>query len=215
MNYTALIVAAGSGSRVGLGYNKLLYKLKNGKTILEETVQTFLKDIRCTQVIIAANSDDMHTFTSLFTSGKVVFVRGGETRQESVYNGLKAVKEDHILIHDGARPWISRDCIDRLIHALSQYKACLLMVPVKDTIKVVKDGIVEKTLDRSQLRSAQTPQAFETSLIFQAYRKAQKEGIQATDDAQLVELCTNEKVREVMGSYENEKVTVIEDLEGK
>lgn len=215
MKYTALIVAAGSGSRVGLGYNKLLYKFENGNTILEETIQIFMKDARCQQVVVVSSGEDMEVFTNLCTAGKVVFVLGGETRQQSVYNGLKAVKEDFVLIHDGARPWLSKECIDRILDTLETNPACLLTVPVKDTIKEVKDGYVVQTLKRSDLKQAQTPQAFETSVILNSYCKAMKQGIEATDDAQVCELCSDVRVKEVEGCYENIKVTTIEDLKGK
>lgn len=215
MDYTALVVAAGSGSRVGLGYNKLLYKFENGRTILEETVSIFLKDNRCKQIIVVSSSDDMETFTKLCSCGKVVFVLGGETRQQSVYNGLKAVKEDVVLIHDGARPWLPKECIDRILTTIQEHPACLLCVPVKDTIKEVKGDYVVQTYQRADLKQAQTPQAFDTNLIIHAYEKAMKQGISATDDAQIVELCSDVLVRAVEGSYENIKVTTMEDLVGK
>lgn len=215
MEYTALVVAAGSGRRVGLGYNKLLYKFENGKTILEETVQIFMKDERCKQIIVVSSGDDMETFTKLCSAGNVVFVLGGATRQQSVYNGLKAVKEDYVLIHDGARPWLSIACIDRVLEALQTEDACLLCVPVKDTIKEIKDGYVVQTHKRSDLKQAQTPQAFLTSLILAAYKKAMTQAIMATDDAQIVELCTDVSVKAVEGSYENIKVTTMNDIQGK
>lgn len=215
MEYTALIVAAGSGSRVGLGYNKLLYKFEDGRTILEQTVSIFMEDQRCKQIIVVSSSDDMETFTKLCSCGKVVFVLGGATRQQSVYNGLKAVKEDVVLIHDGARPWLPIDCIDRILDTLQEHPACLLCVPVKDTIKEVKGGYVLQTYHRDDLKQAQTPQAFDTNLIINCYEKAMKQGMSATDDAQIVELCSDIRVRAVAGSYENIKVTTMEDLAGK
>lgn len=215
MNYTALIVAAGSGSRMGLGYNKLLYRLENGNTILEETLHVFQKDERCSQLVVVVSKEDMELFMKLCAGGNVVFVAGGATRQESVYHGLLAVREDHVLIHDGARPWLSLSCIDRIIDTLYEHKACLLMVPVKDTMKVIEDGRVKETLNRSVLWQAQTPQAFDTHLILSCYRKAMMQGIQATDDTQIVEKCSEEAVVVVEGSYENVKVTTIEDIKHK
>lgn len=215
MDYTALVVAAGSGSRVGLGYNKLLYKFENGRTILEETVSIFMKDDRCKQIVVVSSSDDMEIFTKLCSCGKVVFVLGGATRQQSVYNGLKAVKEDAVLIHDGARPWLPTECIDRILDTLNEHPACLLCVPVKDTIKEVKGDYVKQTYRRDDLKQAQTPQAFDTNLIIHCYEKAMKQGISATDDAQVVELCSDIQVRAVEGSYENSKVTTMEDLSGR
>lgn len=215
MEYSALIVAAGSGSRMGLGYNKMLYKFQNGKTILETTVGIFQKDSRCKQIIVVGSDADLHTYMSLLNGGNIVFVLGGDTRQESVFHGLLAVSQDHVLIHDGARPWLSIECLDRLCDTLEHHSACLLMVPVKDTIKQVEDGMVQQTLKRSMLWQAQTPQAFETKLILQCHKKAQHDHIEATDDAQLVEACGEAPVYVVEGSYENLKVTTIEDIEGR
>ncbi len=215
MKYTALIVAAGSGSRVGLGYNKMLYTLKNGNTILEETVQIFQKDDRCTQIIVTARKEDMQEYVRLIAKGKVLLVAGGETRQQSVYNGLLAVKEDYVLIHDGARPWVPVSCIQKLLDTLREHQACLLMVHVKDTVKEVVHGVVKNTLKREQLRLAQTPQAFHTGLVLKSYQRAKKDGFEASDDAQVVEHYSDEPVIVVEGSYENIKVTTIEDLQGR
>lgn len=215
MEYTALVVAAGTGTRMELGYNKMLYRLMNGKTILETTIDVFLHDPRCTQIVVTANDEDMHVYTELVSCGKVVFVKGGKTRQDSVYNGLKAVKEDYVLIHDGARPWVSMECLNRMIKVLPSAKACLLMVPAKDTVKQVEDDVVVQTIPRETLWLAQTPQAFETNLILKSYRMAKKQHIVATDDAQIVELCSDVKVKLVMGSYENIKVTTIDDVKNK
>lgn len=215
MEYTALIVAAGTGTRMGLGYNKMLFKLMDGRTIIETTVDIFLHDPRCTQVIIAANEQDIHAYTQLFSCGKVMFVRGGKTRQESVYNGLRAVKEEYVLIHDGARPWLPMDCVNQIIKTLSLHPACLLTIPLKDTVKQMKGDEVVHTLDRETLRLAQTPQAFQTNLILKSYRKAIKNHINATDDAQIIETCSDVKVKEIMGSYENMKVTTMEDVKNR
>lgn len=215
MEYTALIVAAGSGSRMGLGYNKMLFKLKNGHTILEETLQTFKEDKRCHQIIVVASPEDLEIFMQLCAGGNVVFVQGGATRQDSVYHGLKAVMCEYVLIHDGARPWLTLDCIDRIVECLQEHDACLLMMPVKDTIKVVEDGKVVSTPQRSTLYQAQTPQAFRSCEILKAYQQAYQKHLQATDDAQIMELCGAHEVYVVEGSYENMKVTTKEDIVGK
>lgn len=215
MEYSVVIVAAGSGSRMGLGYNKMLFQLKNGHTILEETVSKFYDDKRCKQVIVVASDYDLETFQTLFKDKNIEFTKGGKTRQDSVYQGLKKVKQDYVFIHDGARPWISKDCINRIVEVLETKEACLLMMPVKDTIKVVEDGKVINTPKRSTLYLAQTPQAFATKKIIKAYDRAYEKGIQATDDAQIMELCGDCEVYMVEGSYENMKVTTKEDIEGK
>lgn len=215
MEYSVVIVAAGSGSRMGLGYNKMLFQLKNGHTILEETVLKFYDDKRCKQVIVVASDYDLETFQTLFKDKNIEFTQGGKTRQDSVYQGLKKVKQEYVFIHDGARPWISKDCINRIVEVLETKEACLLMMPVKDTIKVVEDGKVINTPKRSTLYLAQTPQAFVTKKIIKAYDRAYEKGIQATDDAQIMELCGDCEVYMVEGSYENMKVTTKEDIEGK
>ncbi len=215
MEYSVVIVAAGSGSRMGLGYNKMLFQLKNGHTILEETVLKFYDDKRCKQVIVVASDYDLETFQTLFKDKNIEFTKGGKTRQDSVYQGLKKVRQNYVFIHDGARPWISKDCINRIVKVLETKEACLLMMPVKDTIKVVEDGKVINTPKRSTLYLAQTPQAFVTKKIIKAYDRAYEKGIQATDDAQIMELCGDCEVYMVEGSYENMKVTTKEDIEGK
>lgn len=215
MEYSVVIVAAGTGSRMGLGYNKLLFQLKNGNTILEETVSKFYDDSRCKQIIVVASDYDLETFQKLLKDRPVEFAIGGSTRQDSVYEGLKKVKQEYVFIHDGARPWIHKDCIDRIVETLKTKDACLLMMPVKDTIKVVENGKIVNTPQRSTLYLAQTPQAFVTKKIIKAYELAYERGIQATDDAQIMELCGDCEVYMVEGSYENKKVTTKEDIEGK
>lgn len=216
MNYAALIVAAGSGERMGLGYNKLLYRLNSGNTVLEKTLDVFLRDERCAQLVLVINESDKESIACMVTDPRVELVNGGKTRQDSVYHGLQAIRKDKVLIHDGARPWLSKACLDRIVSAVEQYPACLLGVAVKDTIKQVDEaGFVVTTHERSLLWQAQTPQAFDTRLILSCYEKALEKGITATDDAQLVELCANAAVRMIEGSYENRKVTTREDLYGK
>lgn len=212
MNYTALIVAAGSGSRMGLGYNKLLYPLSEQQTVIEKTASIFIRDQRCKQIIIVTSEADTEQMKQLFQGSDITFVLGGKTRQESVYNGLQQVKEAVVLIHDGARPWLSLSCIDDLLACLKKHRACLLCVPVKDTIKRVQNGVISQTYPRAELMQAQTPQAFHLNVIKAAYEKAMLQNIGATDDAQIVELFTEVKVHVVEGSYENRKITTKEDL---
>lgn len=213
MKYSALIVAAGKGTRMGLGYNKMFYTLRRyGMTVLEKTTSVFLQDPRCAQIVIVTNQSDMSKIVLNHEHQNIVHVNGGATRQESVFQGLMAVSQDIVLIHDGARPWIDQDSIDRLMEAMKHEKAAILAVKMKDTIKVVKDGYVEKTVDREQLVNVQTPQAFETSLIIKAYLKIFNKNILVFDDAQAVELATDTKVKIVQGSYLNNKITTIDDV---
>lgn len=213
MKYAAVIVAAGSGSRMGLGYNKMLFQLKSGEVILEKTISVFLNDPACEQLIVVHSEEDHDAFVPYCQNERIIMTVGGASRQESVSNGLKLVNSDYVLIHDGARPWLSKQNIDDILTMLQKQDACLLMVPVKDTIKVVKDGVVIDTPARESLYQAQTPQAFKTSLIQTAHQIAKEQNVEATDDAMLVELCTGTKVYMVLGSYENKKVTTIDDVQ--
>ena len=215
MQYSALVLAAGNGSRMKLGYNKIFYELSDGRTVLDHALEIFREDERCKQIVLVCNANDVVRISSQYVSGKVVVVLGGKTRQESVYNGLKAVHEDNVLIHDGARPWGSQNSLTPLLDALEKNPACLLMVPAKETVKIVEKGIVKQTLKREQLWMAQTPQAFDTRLIISCYKKAADLGIEATDDAQVVEETCDMPVMCVKGSYDNIKITTREDLKGK
>lgn len=211
MKYSVIVLCAGSGTRMDLGYNKVLYKIA-GKTVYQQTLELFLDDQRCQEIIVVTKPEEREIFTALVENDKLKFVDGGKERQDSVLEGLKLVRCDHVLIHDGARPYVPHSCLDNLLETVEKMDACLLMVPVKDTIKKVVDGKVVETFDRRTLYQAQTPQAFKTELIKECYLLAQDAGYQATDDASLVEAFSQKDVHVVMGSYENIKLTTIEDI---
>ncbi|MFR1755506.1 MAG: 2-C-methyl-D-erythritol 4-phosphate cytidylyltransferase [Thomasclavelia spiroformis] len=211
MNYSAIVLCAGKGSRSGLTYNKMLYRFKN-KTVYEMTMEIFLNDERCKQIVVVTKEEELDDLKKLISSKKIDYVFGGKERQDSVYNGLQVVKEDYVLIHDGARPYLKKENIDDILECLNKNDACLLIVPVKDTIKVCIDGNIVKTLPREQLVQAQTPQAFKTELIKRCYQKGKDENYIATDDASLVEYFENTEVKAVLGSYSNIKITTPDDL---
>ena len=213
MKYTALIVAAGSGTRMKLGYNKVYAKLKDGRSILEHTMAVFENDEDCGQIIIVTDAGDYcEHIRKEFWPGKITLVKGGDTRQESVMNGLAAVLSDYVMIHDGARPFVSKESLQAVKDALQSEDACLLMVPCKDTIKEVRDGYVVQTYERASLMAAQTPQAFRTDLIRSCMQKALANGFTGTDDASLVEEFSDTKVKAVEGDYGNIKITTPEDM---
>lgn len=211
MNYSAIILCAGKGSRSGLTYNKMLYRFKN-KTVYEMSMEIFLNDERCKQIVVVTKEEELDDLKKLISSKKIDYVFGGKERQDSVYNGLRVVKEDYVLIHDGARPYLKKENIDDILECLNKNDACLLVVPVKDTIKVCIDGNIVKTLPREQLVQAQTPQAFKTELIKRCYQKGKDKNYIATDDASLVEYFENIEVKAVLGSYSNIKITTPDDL---
>lgn len=214
MNYSVVIPCAGMGKRMGLGYNKLLYKIDGQETVIEKTVNVFVQDKRCIEIILVISLQDQQEFEKKFENiEKVKWCLGGKERQDSVYQGILRVNSQYVMIHDGARPFLSKKCIDRLLAALETHEACLLMVPAKDTIKIVnEEGYVKETPNRASLMHAQTPQAFKTKTIIKAYQLAEEKQILGTDDASLVELLTDVKVKVVEGDYKNIKITTPEDL---
>lgn len=210
MKYSAIIVAAGVGSRMNLGYNKVFYTMKDGKTVLEKTVQCFNRHSDCAEIIIVTQKENFD-LCDFKTEKPLILTEGGATRSESVTCGLNRAKEEYVMVHDGARPYVSSRCLDRLVECLNFHDACILAVPCKDTIKVVKDGKIVDTPVRSSLYQAQTPQAFKRSLLEQCYKKAELDGT-LTDDASCVEKYGDTDVVIVEGDYANIKITTIEDI---
>lgn len=215
MPYQVIIPAAGQGKRMGAGKNKLLLEL-DGVPILIHTLKVFEADESCSGVILAINEEDEKEFDSLLSEygiTKVIgIVPGGSERQYSIYNGIKALRENGIvLVHDGARPFIEEGQIHSLVTAAEQHGASILAVPVKDTVKKVKDHKVIETVERSSLWAVQTPQAFRMPLLLKAYELAEEEGFLGTDDASLVERMGHD-VMIVEGNYDNIKLTTPEDL---
>lgn len=213
MKYSALIVAAGSGTRMKLGYNKVYAQLQDGRSILQTTLSAFMNDSDCTQIIVVTDPQEFGKQMKKEIQDQAEVCAGGSTRQESVSKGLSRVTNAYVMIHDGARPFINKELLDRLKESMKDERAALLMVPVKDTIKKVRDGYVEETLVRSELMAAQTPQMFETELIRNCMNQAITDGYTGTDDASLVEKYADVKVKAVEGAYANRKITTPEDLQ--
>ena len=210
MKYSVLIPAAGEGRRMELGYNKVFYRMDD-RTVLEHTMDVFLMDPDCEEIVVVTDCA-LYCRSIPQGRGKVVLARGGQTRQESVYNGLKAVISDVVLVHDGARPYLPQDCLRAVKNAMETEDAVCLAVPSKDTVKCVRNGYIESTPDRRTLYNAQTPQAFRTELLRQCMEEAIKDGFTGTDDCSVVEHCSNARIRIVAGSYENIKLTTPEDI---
>lgn len=216
MDYKAVIVAAGQGRRMGTPVNKVLLPLGDAPVIVH-TLRVFDRDPDCSGIVLVVNHSEKRTMLDLldrYAIEKVItLVDGGNERKDSVHNGLMqlAGEEGIVLIHDGARPFVNSDRITAVTRAASQSGAAILAVPVKDTIKQVSGKKIEKTLDRSSLWAAQTPQAFRLSIIMAAHRAGKVMNLEATDDAALVEL-SGHPVEIVKGSYRNIKLTTPEDL---
>ena len=215
---SAIIVAAGTGSRMKTDINKQ-YLLLSTKPILAHTLETFEGSEFISEIIVVINKEEHKQFEDLILNtlafSKIKFVvDGGSDRQESVYNGLMRVSSDAeiIVVHDGARPFVTIDIIKESLIAAANSGAACTGVPVKDTIKqVAKSGVVEKTLDRKLLWAIQTPQAFKKEVLINAHEKAISDVFRGTDDCVLVERL-GQTVQMIMGSYSNIKITTPEDL---
>ena len=211
---TLVIVAGGSGRRMGAGINKVFLKIGR-KSIIFCTLNTFSHCKQIDEIIVVTRKEDifkMKAECSIFPKVKKV-VCGGETRQESVYNGLLAVKNsEYVIISDAARALVTEEIIENCIDDMKKYKASACGVPCKDTLKLAdENGFIEKTLDRSRIYNIQTPQCFLYDEIFDAHKRARKDKFKATDDCMLYEKYIG-KVKITQSSYENIKITTADDL---
>ncbi len=212
-----LIPAAGVGKRMGGAKNKLLLKLQDKPLLAWTLINANLsKTIEWIGIIGQPyDFDQFQTIIDQLSLKKpVVLIQGGETRQQSVYNGLQALPDDaqKVLIHDGARCLATPELFDRCSDALSHSQGLIAAVAVKDTIKIVDDHkMVIDTPNRSYLWAAQTPQGFDVKLLKECHRKGLKLGWEVTDDAALLEKCGH-SVQIVVGEETNLKVTTPIDL---
>ena len=212
-----VIVAAGTGSRMNMGINKQFIKLE-WKEIIAYTIEKFYNNSNIEDIVVVVKEDESEFFKKeildKYNFKNVKIAYGGKERQDSVYNGLKLLDEkcDVVLIHDGARPFVSDKIIDKSIEEAKEHKAIVVGVPVKDTIKVIdNDKNIVDTPNRSVLWAVQTPQTFDYNILIDAYKDAFKNKFYGTDDAMLVERI-GYKVKMLEGSYNNIKITTQEDL---
>lgn len=218
MSVIVLIPAAGLGRRMGGAVSKQYLSL-NDRPILAHTVAVFDCHPRVDHIYIIA-PENQREFCQCdciepynFTKVRGIIV-GGEQRQDSVRNGLMAcaaTADDTIIIHDGVRPLFDGDCLDVVLDEVNRSGACVVGVPVKDTIKRVDGALIVETPPRAELWAAQTPQAFRFSLIMAAHEAALSQSYNGTDDASLLEW-QGVPVTMVAGDYRNIKITTPEDL---
>ena len=213
MNYSLILLCAGSGKRTGLKYNKIFYKINN-QTVYEMNISHFLEDNRCKQIIVVTKENEIEDIRHLVNDSRIEYVFGGKERQDSVYEGLQKVKENHVFIHDGARPFVNQEIIRRCMLEVPEYQACVVGMPVKDTIKIADEGgYAKQTPDRKNVWMIQTPQTFSYALIYEAYEEMLKtEDTAITDDAMVLECIKGKKSKLIEGSYRNIKITTPEDL---
>lgn len=213
---TALVAAAGGSSRMGEGANKLLEPL-DGVPVLARTLLALQQSRRVDAIVVAAREEDIVPFSQLCRTYGISkcakVIRGGESRTHSVL--LAALESDEktelLAVQDGARPLTTPELIDRVVEQAAKCNAAAPAIPVKDTVKIVRDGQVAETLDRSALAAVQTPQVFQASLLKAALQSALEAGAETTDDCAAVERL-GKTVYLVNGDEENLKITTPLDL---
>lgn len=231
----AIVPSAGVGKRFGRRKNKPFHLL-SGKPLIIWSLEALQSVKEIKEIIPVVKEEDMKTVAALIEKYNISKVKrivpGGKERQDSVYNGIKVLNDDVsvVLIHDGVRPLVEKDLIKRTISELRGFDGAIAGVPVKDTIKETrsqsappladgtgvrnkeKDIVVQQTLNRNVLWAIQTPQVFRYKKLREAFEKAKHDNYYGTDDAALVERYGG-KVKIVMGSYRNIKITTSEDIQ--
>ncbi len=218
MRTLAIILAGGAGKRMGASTNKQFLLLDN-KPIIVHTLQTFEECRAVDGIYLVVNQKDLpiiqEEILETYRFNKVVkLVMGGRLRQDSVRNGLEAIEDpcDIVIIHDGARPFVTPAFIEKGIYLMEMFDAIIPALPMKDTVKVIsKEGFVVKTLERDSLWHVQTPQTFKYELIMKAYREGMTKKLYGYDDATFLEYM-GKKVKVIEGSPYNIKITTPEDL---
>lgn len=221
MKYTAIVLAAGSGSRMKSNVKKQ-YMMLQGKPVLCYSLDAFQKCSRIDEIVLVCGENEMEQCRTQivdaygFTKVRHI-VAGGAERYHSVYEGLKAAEDcDYVLIHDGARPFVDQKVLARILDDLPDSRASVAGMPVKDTIKMSDENqMVDCTLPREKLWMIQTPQSFAYELIRKAYDTLAEKGTQGlkiTDDAMVAEYIGHFPVKLIEGSYENIKITTPDDL---
>lgn len=215
----AIVLAAGQGKRMGTTVQKQYLEIQ-GKPVLYYSLKVFEDSPIIDEIILVVGENQKeyceNEIIRKYNIKKVQrIVNGGAERYHSVWNGLQEIKDEgYVFIHDGARPFVNDTILENVYEGVKEYKACVVGMPVKDTIKVVdENGLAIETPDRSKLWLIQTPQVFDIALVQMAYDLLlQQENIKVTDDAMVVEQMLGKKVKLVQGSYENIKITTPEDL---
>lgn len=215
LRYEVVLPAAGSGKRMGAGQNKLFLPLA-GKPILVHTLSVFEQDGNCAGIWLAVKDEERAYIQTLLEQYQITKVKGlptgGAERQYSVHSCIKEMTAvEVVLVHDAARPFITTPTITKLAQVAFEKGAAIAGVRAKDTMKIVKEGLIKETVDRESLWMIQTPQAFRFDLIVEAQDVAEKVGFLGTDEAMLVERLGH-AIHIVESDYENVKMTTKEDL---
>lgn len=214
MSCGVIIAAAGKGKRMGAAINKQFILLDN-KPILVHTLEKFQSIPWITEIVVVVHPEEVGIVKELVQKSNfsvTAVVPGGMERQDSIEQGLKYIQSEWIMVHDGARPFISSRKLEELYSNVKTKDAIVLGVPIKDTVKMIDEsGIIMDTPDRKSLWAIQTPQAFRASILRAAFDNAKKDGFIGTDDSSLVERI-GVKVHVIDGDYNNIKITTQDDL---
>lgn len=210
---TGVILVAGNSTRFGQNRNKN-FELVNGKTILSYSINAFSNNTYIDNIIVVIKEDDRNTVQRIIdeqeASKKIDIVLGGSSRQESVYNAIKTTSSDIVIIHDGARPAIKQEYINKSLEEMNNFKGVTIGVKSKDTIKITDDnGIVINSTKRSNTWVIQTPQCFDRKILLELHEKYKK--TEVTDDCMLLEK-GGYAVKILEGDYTNIKVTTYSDM---
>lgn len=216
--YTAIVLAAGSGKRMNSKVHKQ-YLIIQDRPVLYYSLKAF-EDSAVDEIVLVVGKGEekfcRKEIVDKYGISKVkAIVEGGKERYHSVFEGLKQTSDaDYVLIHDGARPFVNQDIIRRCMQEVQKYQACVVGMPVKDTIKIADEGgYAKQTPDRKNVWMIQTPQTFSYALIYEAYEEMLKtEDTAITDDAMVLERIKGKKSKLIEGSYRNIKITTPEDL---
>ena len=216
--YAAIVLAAGSGKRMNSKVHKQ-YLIIQDRPVLYYSLKAF-EDSAVDEIVLVVGKGEekfcRKEIVDKYGISKVkAIVEGGKERYHSVFEGLKQTSDaDYVLIHDGARPFVNQDIIRRCMQEVQKYQACVVGMPVKDTIKIAdEEGYAKQTPDRKNVWMIQTPQTFSYALIYEAYEEMLKtEDTAITDDAMVLERIKGKKSKLIEGSYRNIKITTPEDL---
>ena len=216
--YTAIVLAAGSGKRMNSKVHKQ-YLIIQDRPVLYYSLKAF-EDSAVDEIVLVVGKGEekfcRKEIVDKYGISKVkAIVEGGKERYHAVFEGLKRTSDaDYVLIHDGARPFVNQDIIRRCMQEVQKYQACVVGMPVKDTIKIAdEEGYAKQTPDRKNVWMIQTPQTFSYALIYEAYEEMLKtEDTAITDDAMVLERIKGKKSKLIEGSYRNIKITTPEDL---
>ncbi|WP_303850519.1 2-C-methyl-D-erythritol 4-phosphate cytidylyltransferase [Seleniivibrio woodruffii] len=214
MNITAVIPAAGMGKRFGGDVKKQFFEVL-GHTVLYYTLTALNRACPFKEFILGANPDDFYFLYSQLSKADVKnyqLVQGGGERYETVYNCLKAVSTEYVLIHDAVRPFFTYDTVRSVADAAQETGAAICGLPVRDTLKKISGNGVEKTVNRNEYILSHTPQVFRTALLKKAVENADERGIVITDEAQAMELY-GVQVKWVISQPDNIKITYLNDMD--